>query len=253
MHRLRTACTQIDDSPLDGTSRALLNSTAIGPPDGTSQALLNPPGMNVRVLKTTIVDVDSRAVNEVPEEPDPGIVPSHEIGRQAPVETHDHIHLASPETRLNRSLLASSCRLKNTRNSKNRFALLMPRSSNNFFPREARHRPHSRVPIADIARRTLPINHNSKTIPRTKFQMQNSERLLLLLSAKTKMTILKTVSQTNREIGVCSPQDPRQKQFGTQVAPHTLLYAKRPFHPSNPSQPFPNPLLAARVQPLPTL
>ena len=120
--------------------------------------------MDNKALATEIADADSRVVNAVPEETDPGIVASHEIGRQAPVETHDHIHLLPPETHLDRNLLASSYRLKNTKNSKNRFALLMPRSSNNSFLREVRHRPHPQVPLADIDRLTLPTNHNSKTI-----------------------------------------------------------------------------------------
>jgi hypothetical protein len=168
MHRLQIDCTPIDDSPLDGTSRALLNPIATGPPDGTSRALLNPQGMTVKTPATEIADADSRVVNAVPEETDPGIVPSHEIGRQVPVETHDH--LIPLATRPDRNLLASSCRLKNTRNSKSRFAQLMPRSSNNSFLQEARHRPHPQVPLVDIAKHTLSTNHNSKKIPQTKFQ-----------------------------------------------------------------------------------
>jgi hypothetical protein len=117
-----------------------------------------------------IVDEDSRVVNEILDAIIPGIGPSREIGHQAPVETHDHNHLVPPETRLDKNLLASSCRLKNTRNSKSRFALLMPRSSNNSFLQAARHRPHPQVPLVDIAKHTLSTNHNSKTILQTKFQ-----------------------------------------------------------------------------------
>ena len=141
MHRLQIDCTPIDDSPLDGTSRALLNPIATGPPDGTSRALLNLPGTTVKVPATTIADADSRAVNAAPEETDPGIVPSHEIGHKVPVETSDHNHLVPPATWLDRNLLASSCRLTNTRNSKSRFALRTPRSLNNSF---LIHKCHSR-------------------------------------------------------------------------------------------------------------